>query len=104
MCAKETYLQSDLFTGALVDTRSARQKKEAALSELPRQAEMFSQRDIAQFGVQAHPQIPLAPQTRLQLIIQDVRTAEEKERDLQREIQEHSYRLPGLNGAEAGRF
>lgn len=99
MSAKETYLQADLFTGELLDTRSAKQKKEAAQAAGPRQAEMFSQRDLAQFGVQAHPQIPLSPKTRLELAMQDMRTPEEKEQDVQREIQEHSYRLPGLEEA-----
>ena len=98
--SKEVPLQSDMFTGNLVDTRNRKQKKKAKEQEQPKQAEMFSQREMAQFGVQAHPKIPISPKTRLELALQDMRTEEEKERDFQREVEKRSYRLPGIDDVE----
>jgi hypothetical protein len=48
---KEVPLQADMFTGELVDTRTRKQKKKAAEEKKPRQIEMFSQRELAQFWV-----------------------------------------------------
>ena len=99
--SKEVLFQTDMFTGELVDTRSRKQKQRARKQEQPWQAEMFSQRELAQFGVNPHPQIPISPKTRIELALQDMRTEEEKERDFQREVEERSYKLPGiLNEAE----
>ena len=61
---------------------------------------MFSQREMAQFGVRAHPKIPISPKTRLELVLQDMRTEEEKEQDFQREVEKRSYRLPGIDDVE----
>ena len=77
-------LQRDMFTEALVDTRSRRQKQAVKADSKPKQMEMFKQRDIAQFGVTANPVIDI-PSERLLLIAEDPRTEEEKELDLQRE-------------------
>jgi multidrug efflux pump subunit AcrB len=82
-----------MFTGALVDTRTRAQKQRDRQEDLPRQSEMFSQRDLAQFGVTAHPRMSLAPSTRLVLIREDPRSDEEKERDLQREAEQHTQPL-----------
>ena len=98
--SKEVPLQHDMFTGKLVDTRNRKQKKRAQEAQQPRQTEMFSQREMAQFGVQAHPKIPISPKTRLELALQDMRTEEEKERDFQREVEKRSYRLPGIDDVE----
>jgi hypothetical protein len=99
---KEVPLQASLFTDDLVDTRTTKQKKAATEQEKPKQAEMFSQRELGQFGVNPHPQIPISPKTRIELALQDMRTEEEKERDFQREVEERSYKLPGiLDEAEA---
>ena len=98
--SKEAPRQRDMFSGKLVDTRNRRQKKKAKEAQQPRQAEMFSQREMAQFGVQAHPKLPLSPKTRLELLVQDLRSEEEKERDFQREVEERSYRLPGIDDGE----
>jgi len=51
---------------------------------------MFSQRDVAQFGVNAHPLLPLSPNTKLLLIPEDPRTDEEIERDIQRAAEEQT--------------
>jgi hypothetical protein len=59
---------------------------------------MFSQRELAQFGVRAHPKLPISPKTRIELAIEDRRTQEEKERDLRREIEKRTYPLPGIGG------
>ena len=77
MPSPEIPLQHDLFTSALVDTRSARQKQADRIREHPQQAELFSQRVVAQFGVIAQPLVPLAPGMRLELAIEDHRTDEE---------------------------
>jgi hypothetical protein len=99
---KEVPLQASLFTGELVDTRSPKQKKAATEQEKPKQAEMFSQREMGQFGVNPHPQIPLSPKTHIELALQDMRTEEEKERDFQKGVEERSYKLLGiLDEAEA---
>lgn len=58
---------------------------------LPKQMEMFSQRDIAQFGVKANPHIPLSGNVKLLLIPEDPRTPEEVERDLQRAAERNTY-------------
>ena len=94
--SKEVPLQADLFSEELVDTRTRKQKKREIERQLPVQAEMFSQREMAQFGVRAHPQIPLSPKTRIELALQDLRSEEEKETARQREIERRSYRLPGF--------
>ncbi len=94
--SKEVPLQVDMFSGELIDTRTRKQKHKAAERKKPRQMEMFSQREMAQFGVNPHPKLPLSPKTRLELVLQDMRTEEEKERDFQREVERRSYRLPGF--------
>lgn len=92
----ESPLQYDMFTGELVDTRSPRQKKHDQERQLPRQAEMFSQRELAQFGVRANPKLPISLKTRLEFIVQDLRTEEEKAQDLQRQAEKQTYSLPGV--------
>jgi hypothetical protein len=89
----EPPLQFDLFTGELVDNRSAKQKRSDKEKEEPQQAMMFSQRDMAQFGVEAHPKLPLSPKTRLELMVEDYRTEEEKATDIQRAALEHNFRM-----------
>ena len=98
--SKEDFAQQyDLFTGELVDTRSRKQKQQAEVRQEPQQMEMFSQREMAQFGVDAHPRIPLSPHTRLELQVVDPRTPEEKARDEQRDIERRTYPLPGIRTA-----
>lgn len=46
-----------------------------------KQAELFSSREVAQFGVNPRPTIPLEEFTMMQLKIQDTRTEEEKQRE-----------------------
>jgi preprotein translocase subunit SecF len=94
--SKEVPLQVDMFSGELVDTRTRKQKKQEQERQKPMQTAMFSQREMAQFGVRAHPQIPLSAKTRIELALQDVRTEEEKEEARRREIERRSYRLPGF--------
>lgn len=89
----ERPLQYDLFTGELVDNRSAKQRRSDKEAEKPQQGMMFSQRDMAQFGVEAHPKLPISPKTRLELMIEDHRTEEERAADIQRQALEHNFRL-----------
>jgi hypothetical protein len=90
--AKEA-LQFDIFTGELVDNRTASQKKKEKEQTKPQQAEMFSQREMAQFGVRAHPKLPISPKTRIELMIEDHRTDEEKAAAIQEEALERNYRM-----------
>ena len=96
-----TPLQYDMFSGAWVDNRTRRQKKHDRIRRQPRQIEMFSPREVAQFGVDPHPLLPLSPHTKLGLIFEDTRTNEEKERDLQRAAEERTYRMFGATEAQS---
>jgi hypothetical protein len=89
----ELLYQKDMFTGDWVDNRTSRQKRQDREREQPQQIELFSQREIAQFGVNAHPLLPLSPHTKLGLIFEDPRTEEEKERDLQRAAEEKTFQM-----------
>lgn len=91
---KEIPLQIDMFSGDLVDTRTRKQKQLAKEQEGPRQIEMFSQRELAVFGANAHPRLPISPKTRIELAIEDRRSEEEKARALQREIEENTVPMP----------
>jgi hypothetical protein len=94
--SKEVPLQFDMFSGELVDTRTSQQKLRAMQQEQPRQIEMFSQRELAQFGVKANPKLSLSVKTRLELVMKDPRSEEEIARDLQREIEGRTYPMPGI--------
>jgi len=93
MPSKEIPQQFDMFTGELVDTRNRRQRKLDRERDLPRQIEMFSQRDVAQFGVRANPTMPLSGNVKLILIPEDPRTDEEIERDIQREAERRTVAM-----------
>ncbi len=86
-------LQFDMFTGEPVDNRTRKQKKQDKERGQPKQTEMFSQREIAQFGVNPHPLLPLSPNTKLLLIPEDPRTDEEIEADRQRAAQKQTYQM-----------
>jgi len=86
-------LQFDMFTGEPVDNRTRKQKKQDKERGLPKQTEMFSQREIAQFGVNPRPLLPLSPNTKLLLIPEDPRTEEEIEQDRQRAAQKQTYQM-----------
>jgi hypothetical protein len=88
-------LQHNMLTGELDDKRSRRQKALDRKRDQPQQMEMFSQRDLAQFGVRAHPQMSLSPHTRLVLISEDPRTEEEIERDRQLEAERNTRQMFG---------
>ncbi len=83
----EVPLQADMFSGELVDTRTAAQKARDRERDKPQQIEMFAQHEIAQFGVRAHPQMSLSEHTKLVLISEDPRTPEEIEQDRDRAAQ-----------------
>lgn len=89
----ERPLQYDLFTGELIDNRSAKQRRSDKEAEKPQQGMMFSQRDMAQFGVDPHPKIPLSDHTALGILFEDHRTEEEKEADIQRQALEHNFKM-----------
>lgn len=87
MPSKEIPRQFDMFSGELIDTRTRRQKRLDREREQSQQLEMFSQCDVAQFGVNAHPLLPIFENTKLGLMFEDPRTEEERERDVQREAE-----------------
>ena len=89
----EVSRQCNMFTGELDDTRTRNQKKLDREREQPKQTEMFSQREIAQFGVKANPLMPLSPNTKLVLISEDPRTPEEIEQDIQRAAEEKTHQM-----------
>lgn len=91
---QEIPLQFELFSGELVDNRTKKQKKTAQEQAQPRQVEMFSQRELAQFGVKAHPKLPISPMTRIELAFQDGRNEEEIALEREQEIERHTYPLP----------
>lgn len=82
-----------MFTNELDDTRTRRQKNLDRERSKPQQMEMFSPREVAQFGVNAHPLLPLSEHTKLGLIFEDPRTEEEKEQDRQRAAEERTYQM-----------
>jgi hypothetical protein len=71
-----------MFDDGLTDTRSRKQRKVARESEGYQQKEMFAQREIAQFGVQARPRMPAVARNgkplEMVLEMEDPRTEEEK--------------------------
>lgn len=79
--------QRNMFSDEWDNNRTRRQKQLDRQRQQPRQMEMFSQRDVAQFGVKAHPLLPLSPNTRLLLIPEDPRTEEEIKQAAQREAE-----------------
>jgi hypothetical protein len=90
------------FTGELVDNRTSRQKQEARRASGWQQSAMFSQRELAQFGVRARPMMPAIGQhgkpLRMVLEMEDPRTDEEKELAQQRAAEEKTYSLFGHDG------
>ena len=89
----ETPRQIDMFTGTLVDNRTATQKRHDRQRQQPKQDFLFSQRDMVQFGVNPKPLFSLSPHTSLVLLHEDPRTEAEKARDLQREAEARNTRL-----------
>ena len=79
MPKKERPLQQDMFSGEWVDNRTRRQKKRDKTREAPQQSLMFSQRDMAQFGVNSRPQFPLPPQAMLRFLDPQLRSPAEIE-------------------------
>jgi hypothetical protein len=82
-----------MFTNAWVDNRTDHQKQRDRERKQPRQLFMFSQKDIAQFGVNPHPLLPISDNTKLGLMFEDHRTEEEIERDRQRQAEKKTYQL-----------
>lgn len=85
--------QFNMFTQDWDDNRTRRQKKLDRERNQLKQQEMFSQREIALFGVNAHPLLPLSEHTKLGLIFEDHRTEEEIERDRQRAAEAKTHRM-----------
>ena len=90
------------FTGELVDNRTRRQKQLARQANGWQQPPMFAQRQLAQFGVIAHPEMPAIARNgkRLEMVleIEDPRTEEEKALAQQRAAEEKTYPLFSPDG------
>ena len=86
----EVMLQFDIFSGELVDNRTTAQKQRDTAVTKPRQLEMFSQRELAQYV--PPPMMSLSPETKLVLMVEDPRTEEEKARD--REVAARALTTP----------
>ena len=89
----EALLQGDLFTGELLDARSRRQKQADRRLAQPAQGELFPACDVAQFGVDPRPLLPLGPDNTLRLVSEDPRTPAEQEREVEQEARERTYQL-----------
>lgn len=85
--------QFDMFSGNAVDNRTRTQKKQDRQRVQPKQSLMFSQPDMAQFGVNTKPKLPLSPNTKLTLMREDPRTEEQIERDLQLAAEALTFRM-----------
>jgi hypothetical protein len=90
---REVPLQQDMFTHELVDNRTAAQKRKDRERRKARPLEMFSARQVAQFGVNPRPLIEISPTTKLTLVQEDPRTEEEIERDRRRAAEEQTGRM-----------
>ena len=104
MSEKEIPLQHDLFSGELVDNRTRKQKSAARQSNGDQQIEMFTQRDLAQFGVRSRSEMALltakGTPVAMALEMEDPRTEEEKELDRQKAAQDVTYPLPEVDPPE----
>lgn len=84
-------LQYDMFSGELVDVRSDSQKKKDRERNAPQQMQMLKTPEMVQVGGRTHSAykawLDEATSPPLTLELQDVRTPEEIERDLQREAE-----------------
>jgi hypothetical protein len=87
------FLQHDMFTGQLVDNRSAYRKRQDKTLSLPRQMGMFPLKETVQLGVQARPWLDNLPRPPMVLESQDIRTDQDKERDLLREAESQTADL-----------
>lgn len=93
MGKEDTPLQFDMFSGDLVDNRTRQQKQQDKARAQPKQMEMFAQRELAQFGVNPRPLMPLSPNMRLLLFAQDPRTSEQIELDTQLEAEKRTAQM-----------
>ena len=90
------------FTGELVDNRTRKQRQTDKQANGWQQGQMFAQREIAQFGVTARPQLPSTTRSGKPLVmaleIQDPRTEEEKQLAQQKAAEEKTYSLFSADG------
>jgi len=104
MSKEAASLQFDMFSGDLVDTRTASQKKKDKERTNPQQIQLFKAAEVVQFGVATKSAYrewldqATAPPLVLQMI--ETRTPEEIERDLLREAQKQMNPLFGEEGQD----
>lgn len=102
MSKEAASLQFDMFSGDLVDTRTASQKKNDKERTKPQQVQLFSASEVVQFGVTTKSAYrdwldqATAPPLVLQMV--ETRTPEEIELDLLREAQKQMSPLFGEEG------
>lgn len=90
-----------MFSGKLVDNRTRTQRHHDRARHQPQQQLMFSQREMAQFGVNSTPLLALSPDMSLPLIAEDPRTEEQIEADRERQARENTKPLFDLAPALA---
>jgi hypothetical protein len=96
--SKEVPLQMS-FDGDLKDTRTRKQKRLTKQREGWQQSELFSSREVAQWGVRRRPMHLVrrdGSPLRMKLEIEDPRNEKEKERDRQREAEKLTDSLPAM--------
>jgi hypothetical protein len=82
-----------MFTGERVDARSDYHKRQDRERQRPQQTLMFPIGEILPFVVSTHPWLKDLPASQLELTSPDPRTAEDIERDLLREAEQHTAPL-----------
>lgn len=87
------HLQFDMFSGEFVDNRTTKQRRQDRVATLPQQMEMFTAREVCQFGVNGKPHFPFAAGGSLLLEQEDPRTPEERDRDLMRAAEAQTHTL-----------
>ena len=104
MPEKEIPLQYDFFSGELVDNRTRKQKRADRQANGDQQIEMFTQRDLAQFGVRSRSEMALltakGTPVAMALEMEDPRTEEQKELDRQKAAEDLTNPLPELEPAQ----
>ena len=85
MPKEQTPLTLDMFTNEWIDNRTSAQKKADSKRNLPKQMLMFKQREIVQVGTKFRPIFDISKVSPGELVLEmeDVRTEQEKEQDLQ---------------------
>lgn len=95
-------LQFDLFSGELVDNRSDYQKRVDKERQQPQQPGLFTPHDEFRLAQNVRPWLAQMPQPHLVLEIQDVRSEEERDREIMKASERLTQPLFGDVAARKG--